>query len=412
MLKNYFKIAWKVLLRRKFFTFVSLFGISFTLMILLVVSAFVDQMFRPAKPGSRFDRCLFLNRILLESESTGVESILSYHYINQYVRPMKTPEAIAIVSTGSETFSYVGNRKLSFERKYSDATFWDIIEFRFIEGRPYDSGMVKNADRVAVIDDRTRREIFGSGRAVGEYIETSEGTYRVIGVIPREEIRNSVTDANIFVPITTSESAMTRTSLFANCYALILAADESDFDAIRLEYSKRLEQARLDYAGEWDRIECPLRTQAVLIWGETSATEEEDDPIYMLLGIIGTMILFMLFPAINLVNINVSRIIERSSEIGVRKAFGASSAALVFQFIVENVFLTLLGGIIALAMAAVALDIITDSGLLPYGTLELNLPVFSYGLILCLFFGVFSGVLPAYKMSRLHPVEALKGAEA
>ncbi|UCE25430.1 MAG: FtsX-like permease family protein, partial [Candidatus Zixiibacteriota bacterium] len=260
--------------------------------------------------------------------------------------------------------------------------------------------------------DRTRREIFGSGRAVGEYIETSEGSYRVVGVIPREEIRNTVTDANIFSPITTSESAMTRTSLFANCYALILATGESDFDAIRLEYGKRLEQARLDYAGEWDRIECPLRTQAALIFGETGATDEEGSPFLMLLGIIGLMILFMLFPAINLVNINVSRIIERSSEIGVRKAFGASSSALVFQFIVENVVLTLVGGVIALAMAAVVLNIITESGFLPYGTLKLNLPIFFYGLMLCLFFGVFSGVLPAYKMSRLHPVEALKGAEA
>ena len=51
----------------------------------------------------------------------------------------------------------------------------------------------------------------------------------------------------------------------------------------------------------------------------------------------------MLLPAVNLVNLNASRIMERASEIGVRKAFGASSRTLVGQFVVENVVLTLIG---------------------------------------------------------------------
>ena len=58
------------------------------------------------------------------------------------------------------------------------------------------------------------------------------------------------------------------------------------------------------------------------------------------------ILLVMLLPTLNLININVTRIMERSSEIGVRKAFGASSRTLVYQFIVENIILTLIGGII------------------------------------------------------------------
>ena len=58
----------------------------------------------------------------------------------------------------------------------------------------------------------------------------------------------------------------------------------------------------------------------------------------------------MLLPAVNLININVSRIMERASEIGVRKAFGASSLTLVGQFVVENVLLTLIGGAIGLSV--------------------------------------------------------------
>ena len=69
----------------------------------------------------------------------------------------------------------------------------------------------------------------------------------------------------------------------------------------------------------------------------------------------GITLLFMLLPTINLVNINISRIMERSSEIGVRKAFGASSSTIIGQFIVENIFLTLLGGLLGFVLSAVVL---------------------------------------------------------
>jgi putative ABC transport system permease protein len=117
----------------------------------------------------------------------------------------------------------------------------------------------------------------------------------------------------------------------------------------------------------------------------------------------------MLLPAINLVNINLSRIIERSSEIGVRKAFGASSLTLIGQFVIENIVLTVIGGAIGFVLSVVILKIVTDSGILPYGHLEVNLRIFLYSLMIILFFGLFSGVYPAYRMSRLHPVEALRG---
>ena len=68
MLKNYTKIALKVLLRRKFFTFVSLFGITFTLLVLFVAATFVDHLYAPARPGTKFDRTLFVEGIELKGE--------------------------------------------------------------------------------------------------------------------------------------------------------------------------------------------------------------------------------------------------------------------------------------------------------------------------------------------------------
>ena len=86
------------------------------------------------------------------------------------------------------------------------------------------------------------------------------------------------------------------------------------------------------------------------------------------------MLLFALLPAVNLVNLNMSRIMERASEIGVRKAFGASSRTLVGQFIVENVVLSLVGGGLGFAASVFVLEAVNRSGLVPVRAVRHELP--------------------------------------
>jgi putative ABC transport system permease protein len=120
------------------------------------------------------------------------------------------------------------------------------------------------------------------------------------------------------------------------------------------------------------------------------------------------VLLVMLLPTLNLVNINLTRIMERSSEIGVRKAFGASSRTLVYQFLVENLILTVLGGGIGVLLSLIALQVINSAHLIPNLVLSLNGTVLSIALLICLVFGLLSGVYPAWRMSRLNVVNALK----
>jgi putative ABC transport system permease protein len=159
---------------------------------------------------------------------------------------------------------------------------------------------------------------------------------------------------------------------------------------------------------KWVEIKTAASTYAEAFSRNLRLSEEGNaKPLLIILFIL--MILFMLLPTINLVNINLSRIMERSSEIGVRKAFGASSLTLVGQFVVENVIITLIGGAIALILAIGILEIINSSSLIPYVNFSLNYRIFFNSLVICLFFGLFSGVYPAFKMSRLQPVDALRG---
>ena len=141
-------------------------------------------------------------------------------------------------------------------------------------------------------------------------------------------------------------------------------------------------------------------------WSEPGHSTVDRVLLWVVLG----GLLFMSLPAINLVNINLSRIYERGGEIGVRKAFGASSAHLVGQFIVENVVLCVIGGLIGLLLAGVLMLVaprLAPPGL--YLEFRLNLRIFAYGVLLAMFFGLLSGVWPAWRMSRQHPVTALRG---
>jgi putative ABC transport system permease protein len=121
------------------------------------------------------------------------------------------------------------------------------------------------------------------------------------------------------------------------------------------------------------------------------------------------MLVFMLLPALNLVNLNTGRTMERRAEIGVRKAFGATSVQLAAQLVIENILLCLAGGLVGLAATAGVLWWLEHAGLIPYLKVEMDLAVFGYGLLTATVFGLLSGVIPAWKMSRLDPVHALKG---
>jgi putative ABC transport system permease protein len=193
-------------------------------------------------------------------------------------------------------------------------------------------------------------------------------------------------------------------------WGLLLARSPADFPAIREEFAARL--ARIDIGDrrftKFTAIpETTFEGFARFVLGDN---DPQRQPARRLMAtLLGAAFLFMLLPAINLVNLSVSRMLERAPEIGVRKAFGASSWSLVGQFVFESVVLALVGAGIGLVLAGFVLGAINRSGFIPYADLGVNYRVFLSGLGFALVFGVLSGAYPAWRMSRLHPVDALRG---
>ena len=412
MLISYLKIAWKVLLRRKFFTAISLFGISFTLMILLVVYAFYDHTVGPHTPEKKIDRLLFVNRVMVGMKDGGQNNgTASYSFLEHYVRPLRTPETVSISSYFGSTAAYVGNQKLDVDLKYTDGQFWQVLDFDFLEGRPYSIREVRDGAHVVVINERTSRAYFGTARGVvGRTLETDRVRYRVVGVVQNVPGMRFNSYADAWVPITTGTFDAKGLGLFGNCLAIILARRPADVAAIQEEFNQAMARVPIPDPKVHNKVSSSANMLLASLVRWFNNNNGPNDGVRPLLGkILAFALMFMLLPALNLVNVNVSRILERASEIGVRKAFGATSGTLIGQFLVENILLTLVGGVLGLGLAAGVLALIDGSGFIPYTTLTLNPRIFASGLLLSLVFGVLSGVYPAYKMSKLHAVQALKG---
>jgi putative ABC transport system permease protein len=411
MLRSYLKLAWKVLWRRKFFTAISFFGICLTLVVLMVATAVLDHIFAPLAPEVRQDRSLYLLRARMSGERMQTKSMPGYRLLDSYARGLPGVERMAVFAMPRMVYSYHNGQRIRSLIKRTDAEFWRVLDFRFLEGGPFTDQDVASGSFVAVINATTRDRFFGGPPAVGKTLEADGLRFRVIGVVPDVPILRLVANGDIYAPLTTAKTDAYRRELMGGFGGILLARSAADFPAIQAELATRIRAVPLP-GSQWKSLNAPAESFFESVAGNFfgGRDEERSHPERLWALLLVAMLLFCLLPAVNLVNLNTSRIMERSSEIGVRKAFGASSRTLVGQFVVENLVLTLLGGAAGYVLSALALAGLNASGLIPYAQFTLNFRVFLYGLGLALFFGLLSGVYPAWRMSRLHPVLALKGA--
>ncbi len=412
MLLSYLKLAWRGWQRRKFFTGISLFGISFTLMMLTVLYALFDHAVGARAPEKHTDRLLFINRMVLNGPESQNSSAVGYAFLERYVRTLRTPEAVAVSEAYPTNVAlYVGQQAVKADRRYTDANFWRVLDFDFVAGRPYNFSEVRDAAHVLVLNETLARRSFGTAAAaVGRALQSEGQPYQVVGVVADVPTSRELTYAECWIPITTTKTDLRSSDYYGEFQAIVLARQVADVPAIQTEYQQVLRRLPIPDPQQFKEIHSYARTLlAHYMANHDNEAGQDGDAGAFWRRWLGLGLLFMLLPALNLVNINVSRTLERAAEIGVRKAFGATAGRLAGQFLVENVLLTLVGGALGLGLAALVLHLLNTSQFIPYAHLGLSGRVFGVGLGLALVFGLLSGAYPAYKMSKLPANQALKG---
>ncbi len=440
MLTNYIKMAWKVLGRRKFFTFISLFGISFTLMILMLITAFLNQELGKKAPMKNRDRLVMMpfisQKLVVPDTSYQIDSTyldgrmvydstmdigeqqrsmsiggIGYYFLDNYMRAIPSAQNYTFFNIINNFDVYLEHGKLEVSPNFCDANYWEVFNFPFLDGKPFTRVEVENAAQVAVLTDKAAIGYFGTTEDVlGKRISLDGKQFEVIGLVPKYEGSRDFLTSDLFLPLSTSNPAQLNDEDFLGGFSAAFLAESPSRKARLLADIEHLEQTiQMPDPKQYNQLVLnPMTFFQFAAWNQVW----EEDPkksFYIVSSVLmGLLLLFILLPSLNLININISRIMERNSEIGIRKAFGADSRAILLQFIFENIILTFLGGAIGLIMAWLLLNALNESQLLGAFKLKFDWRVFIYSIIIFLLFGLLSGILPAWRMSRVQIADALK----
>ncbi len=422
MIKNYFKIFVKVASQNKLFTFLSLFGISLTIMFVMIFSMTLEKITQGTGPEADLKKMLFSQRVKTKTTRQakgGGWSVSScgLTLCEEHLKNVKSAKLISMY-TGTSQWEFIFNGKYQEKLKtQTDAEYWEMYDYKFIQGRPYNKDEVTGKANLAVITRSLKELLFGEERDVlGKTVRYTSIDLTVVGVVedPPVIVQNATGD--LYFPYT----LLTRERDFDTYTGSFIIAFKSDsqkeFNVIRdeaQEIVRRLDVAdttvSIFLSGPYTQLE-----KMMVGYGDP----EEYSRSSGILRYLGLALAFILLPAINLMALNFSRIHERGEEIAVRKSFGAASAVLRGQFLFENILMTLTGGLIGIIMSFIVVALLGNSlnvrlsfwNSVPV-TFSFNPVVFTVALITCLLFGLFSGYLPAVRLSRMKPAAYLKGGE-
>ncbi|MBN1886470.1 MAG: ABC transporter permease [Thermoflexales bacterium] len=263
-----------------------------------------------------------------------------------------------------------------------------------------DSEMVGRS-RVAVLGSRVVEDLFPEGEyPVGQTIKINQVPFRVSGVL--EEKGGSSEDNVVLIPLTTAHTRLfsARTTAGDNkvTYILVQASSEERMDAAAEQVTAILRERHKITFRDDDDFSVISQSDILSVFGDITGM------LTIFLGAIAGISLVV--GGIGIMNIMLVSVTERTREIGLRKAVGAKQRDILTQFLIEAIVLSMIGGALGIALGQTGALVIARliEGFMPIITLDTVLLATSFSAAVGLFFGLY----PAWRASRLNPIDALR----
>jgi putative ABC transport system permease protein len=294
-----------------------------------------------------------------------------------------------------------GNRNWNGPINGISPSYLTIRDWSFTSGGPFTQTDLESAARVALIGQTIVGNLFEPGEEpVGAVIRIKNVPFHVIGVLaPKgQSAQGSDQDDVVFIPFSTAERKVFGTSFIGSVGAMFGSTDQVEDLPMAAEQIREVLRARHRIQTEQED-DFTIRTQVDI----GKVQEGTSETLTMMLFAIASVSL--LVGGIGIMNILLVSVTERTREIGVRMAVGAKRRHIVMQFLIEAMTLSLVGGVLGIALG------ITGAKLT---TLIAGWPTIISGnvIVLAFFFslvvGLFFGLYPANKAARLNPIEALR----
>lgn len=293
----------------------------------------------------------------------------------------------------------------SYDTNLSGTTvgYLDVEGGEVGQGRFFTFEEERNLAKVAVLGSTVKKELFGDSDAVGQRIKVKKINLEVIGVMKeRGTVAFQNYDDQIFIPIKTMQKQIAGVDHLGFLRAKVDAQENIESTIRDMEITLRDRHGITDQTGKNDDFSVRSAAQAVEMIGTIT-----DALSYFLAAMAA---LSLIVGGIGIMNIMLVSVSERTREIGLRKAVGANNFDILFQFIIEAIAVTLLGGIIgiiggiivsfAIAVSAKALGYDWDFVVSPLSML--------LSVAVSLLVGLGFGLYPSRKAARMDPVEALR----
>ena len=275
------------------------------------------------------------------------------------------------------------------------ADFQRVQDYRFESGTPLTDLDVKERRRVVVIGNDIAKNLFDGVDPIGQTIRLKGEQYTIAGVVaPKGRVLGQSFDGFILMPITAFES------LYGRRLTTTISVKMSDPAAIPAAMGRAQEAMRLAHRlrpGEGDDFSIETADALVDFWKKLTKTLFSIIPAVVAIGIVVGGVVIM--------NIMLMSVTERTREIGIRMAVGASRGDIRRQFLAESVAVSALGGFLGLVLGALLAWLVTTFSPLPARVTPWSITV---ALALGASVGVLFGVYPAARAARLDPIDALR----
>ncbi len=419
MFKNYIKVAFRNLIRKKFYTTINILGLAIGLTCAILIALFVQNELSYDKHHKNYKRIYRLESHfnIQESEDLFAATAFPLGPALKLEYPQDVAEFCRFMDMDNNLFQYKGKQIFEENVYYADSTLTDIFTHEFISGSPSDA---LNDPNEIILTESFAERIFGDDNPLGKTLEAGNGMiFTITGIIKdvphnshlRFEAIASMITLKQFFGADRFDSLESAAFWNIGFYSYIMLTENGDIQNV-LDAYPEFNEKYIKPVGEQINSKFQLLVQPladVHLFSKLGYDLPTGDITYVyILSIVALFLL--LIGCINYMNLATSQSAGRAVEVGIRKVVGAKKQYLRWQFIFESILIAAMAMI--LAFVAVELILPTFNELadreLTFGFIA-NLDLVIGILITTFLVGLLSGSYPAFYLSSFIPVEVLKG---
>lgn len=412
MIRNYFKIAWRNLIKNKVYSFINIFGLAIGMAVTIMIALWIIDELSFNDYFENHDQIaqVYQSQTFNGKIGTGpalprpIENLLRQDYGSNF-------KHISMSSWNNSLYLKFGEVNLSRSGNYMQEPALDILKLKILKGEK--NGLVEKNS--IMLSRSTADALFGETDPIGKILKVNSTDNMMVTSI-YEDIPNNTSfeDLDYIMPwkhyITTQEWIMNAADRWGNnsFQMFVQIADNTTMQSV----TNAILDSKKKAAGD----EAEFNPQIFLLpmndWhlrsnfenGVQSGGRIEN---VWLFAIIGTFVLFL--ACINFMNLSTARSEKRALEVGIRKALGSSRKQLINQFLSESLLVVLFAYVVAIVLVLVSLNgfnsLASKEILFPWS----NIQFWSYSLIFILFTALMAGSYPALYLSSFRPIKVLKG---